>query len=266
VQLWRETPNAYPKFSGDRQFKVELYFLEKENEGNYFFDKNQRPKPTAKSKAYDLTTLDDLSLLAKETIEKSTALKNNVNRVTDRLSARSPHVVTLSTLREMMRTFASTDSIDAAELEGLATVAAQFYDLLAEARPELGTLPLGERNKVRKDLIVDSATMMHGYAALMRDYNQSLATLGAKKASTQWRTLLRRLGADEVYHFGKWKGDFFAKANPLWEAVGIVKARRDSDQLTVLNTGGARGEAGKVLRLFMATDPVPTNINFLARV
>jgi hypothetical protein len=71
VKHWRIAPRDYPKFSGNKEFKVDLYFLNRQDEGNYFFDKNQLPKPTAKSKAYDLTTVDDLSLLAKEVIEHS---------------------------------------------------------------------------------------------------------------------------------------------------------------------------------------------------
>jgi hypothetical protein len=90
VGIWRSAPKEYPRFSGAHQFKVELYFLSREDEGNYFFDKNQRPKPTEKSKAYDLTTLDDLSMLAKKVIEHSKDLAGNVNRVTDRLTAKKP--------------------------------------------------------------------------------------------------------------------------------------------------------------------------------
>ncbi len=86
VNIWREAPGEYPQFSDAMQFKVELYFLSREDEGNYFYDKNQLPKPTAKSKAFDLTTQDDLSLLAKEVIEQSINLRENVNRVTDRLA------------------------------------------------------------------------------------------------------------------------------------------------------------------------------------
>ncbi len=71
VGIWRSAPKEYPRFRGDKEFKIELYFLSREDEGNYFFDKNQRPKPTEKSKAYDLTTLDDLSILAKRVIEDS---------------------------------------------------------------------------------------------------------------------------------------------------------------------------------------------------
>ena len=163
VRAYRDAPSSYPKFSPGKQFKIELYFLSKEDEGNYFYDKNQRPKPTAKSKAYDLTTLDDLSLLAKKVIEKSLALADNVNRVTDCLTANNPHVITLSTLREMMRALSPADALDEPEIEGLATVAAMFYDLLAAVRTELGRLVPSDRRAIREHLIVDSAVMMHGY-------------------------------------------------------------------------------------------------------
>src|SRR4029077_3552395 len=103
VHTKKNGEGEYPDFSAEREFKVDLYFLSREDEGNYFFDKNQRPKPTALSKAYDLTTFDDLSLLAKKVVEKSKNLQGNINRVTDRLTQKNPQVVTLSTLREMMK-------------------------------------------------------------------------------------------------------------------------------------------------------------------
>jgi hypothetical protein len=187
VRLYRESRSSYPRFTTTRQFKVELYFLSKADEGNYFFDKNQRPRPTAKSKAYDLTTLDDLSLLAKKVVEKSSALAGNVNRVTDRLTSNNPQVITLSTLREMMKTFAPADSFDEAEIEGLAIVAATFYDLVAEVRGELARTDQKERKRIREQLVVDAAVMMHGYAYLMREFNDVIAKAGIRDATRDWR-------------------------------------------------------------------------------
>jgi hypothetical protein len=152
VRLWRESPRDHPKFKGDKQFKIELYFLSKDDEGNYFFDKNNRDAPTAKSKGYDLTTMDDLSLLAKQVIQNTPALSGNVNRVTDRLTASNPQVITLSTLREMMKTFAPDEVIDASELNGMSLVASAFYEKLASVRPELGHLPLAQRRAARRQL------------------------------------------------------------------------------------------------------------------
>jgi hypothetical protein len=151
-------PQDYPRFSDGIQFKVELYFLSRQEEGNYFFDKNQRPKPTAKSKAYDLTTQDDLSILAKSVIEKSRYLRENVNRVTDRLTSRNPQVMTLSTLREMMRTFVTEDAIDSSELGGLPKLQLNFTTCWQ--RCGLNCSPeTAIRQRVRRELVVDAAVM-----------------------------------------------------------------------------------------------------------
>lgn len=264
VRVFKDSPSSYPKFSPAKQFKVEVYFLSRQDEGNYFFDKNQRPKPTAKSKAYDLTTLDDLSLLAKSVISRSAALRDNVNRVTDRLTARNPQVLTLSTLREMMRSLAPVDSLDKPEIEGLATVAGTFYDLLAEIRPELGPLDQAQRRRVRERLVVDAAVMMHGYASLMRDFNESMAEDGMQRAIESWRKKLGLLSGSKTYVFDAWTGELFDKHNPLWQRIGVVKPGRDSKKLTVLNTGSARSECGRVLRQLVShTGPV-SDLRFLA--
>ena len=264
VRAYRDSKSSYPGFSPTKQFKIELYFLSKADEGNYFFDKNQRPRPTAKSKAYDLTTLDDLSLLAKKVIDKSHSLADNVNRVTDRLTARNPQVITLSTLREMMKSFAATDSLDEPEIDGLATVAAMFYDILAEIRPELGRLNQPERKEVREQLIVDAAVMMHGYASLMGQVNGAIAETGVHNATNEWRTKLSRLAQDKQYSFGHWSGDLFDKRNPLWQRVGVVKPGKDGRKLTVLNTGAARSECGRALRQLLSMDKDVASLVFLA--
>ena len=265
IRTWRDARSSYPKFSPAKQFKVELYFLSREDEGNYFFDKNQRPKRTAMSKAYDLTTLDDLSLLAKKVIDHSASLKDNVNRVTDRLAASNPQVVTLSTLREMVRSVTSENSLDEAEIEGLAKVIASFYELLATIRPELGHLNVPDRRAVRERLIVDSAVMMHGYAFLIKDFNDTISDKGLTEATTSWQSRLARLSSQSQYSMEKWRGDFFEKRNPIWKQIGVVKPGRDAKKLTVLNTGAARSETGRVLKQFLLVDPIPESLAFLVR-
>lgn len=263
VGVWRDAPKEYPRFSGERQFKVELYFLTREDEGNYFFDKNQRPKPAAKSKAYDLTTLDDLSVLAKHVIEHSEHLQENVNRVTDRLTQSNPQVMTLSTLREMMNTLAPAAQLDSPELEGMALVAATFYDMLVKVRPELGKLPIVSRRQVRDGLVVDAAVMMHGYAALMKDFNEDLAKLGPAEAKTRWGRKISALRRDKEYVLESWRGDVFEKRNPLWRYVGVVKPGRDGATLTVLNTGAARLACGRILKQLLSVPENTTDLRFL---
>ena len=105
--------------------------------------------------------------------------------------------------------------------------------------------------------------MMHGYGALMRDFNQDLATLRPDKGQDVWAEKLKALASSKVYTMGDWSGDFFDKHNPLWTEVGIVKRGR-GQSLTTLNTGAARLEAGRVLRQLVNAPSSTQNIAFLA--
>lgn len=264
VHTWREAPNDYPEFDADRQFKIELYFLSQEDEGNFFFDKNKLSTSIANSKGYDLSTSDEISILAKRTIEKSKALSGNVNRVTDRLTSKNPDVMTLSTLREMMRTFSAGELIDETGLDGMAVVAAAFYDLLAGIRSELGKLDIGERARSRRDSMVDAAVMMHGYGALMRDFYGDVARLGRQAATKNWTEKLSRLSRARIYNLDNWSGDFFDRNNPLWMRIGLLKATRVPGKSTFVNTGATRNEAGRVLRILIAAEPPLSNLTVLA--
>ncbi|WP_374275321.1 DNA sulfur modification protein DndB [Brevundimonas sp.] len=265
VKLWRDNPGDYKNFSDSKEFKVELYFLSREDEGNYFFDKNQRPRPTSKSKSYDLTTHDDLSVLAKFVVDRSVNLAGNVNRVTDRLAANNPQVVTLSTIRNMMRIFAGSLDLDGDEVEGLAQFAAEFYDMLAEVRPELGHQDVKSRRAIRKDLLVDSATVMHAYANLARDYYNDVVHIGTSKAKSRWRQKIQRLSSSCRYSFDDWSGDLFEKSNPLWLRIGVVKAGRTEGKVTAVNNGAAQSSATRALRQLLAVEPPVSELRFLVQ-
>jgi hypothetical protein len=269
VHLHREAPSDFPKFSPSKQFKIELYFLSKEDEGNYFYAKNQLTKPTEKSKAFDLTTTDALSVLAKRFIDSTPALAGNVNRVTDRLTARNPQVATLSTIREMMRTLSDDElspdgMVDDSELEGMATIASMFYGLLVDVRPELGPLDVRERRKVRQSSLVDAAVMMHGYAALMKEFRRDLTSDGLHIAKEKWRRRLGALSGARCYTLEDWSGDLFDKSNPVWQRAGIVKRGSNAVRLTVSNTGSNRAACGRILRQITSIEPAPSNLQFLA--
>lgn len=247
ARIVREAPNDYPHFSLEKQFKVEMYFLKKQDEGNYFFDKNQRPTPTPKSKAYDLTTLDDLSLLAKRVIEITPIFHSNVNRVTDRLTAKNPQVVTLSTLREAIKSASDFEELDEAGIEGLAQVASVFFTALHEIRHELGVLDINSRNLARKTSMVDAPVMFLAYGSLISDFNLSMSKFGLSKATNQLEKSLSRLSADVIYSEGNWSGDFFSKSNPMWTRLGVLKPGL-TGKPTVNNTRHARLQCIRALR------------------
>jgi hypothetical protein len=247
VNIYKQAPKDYPKFDLSKQFKVELYFLKREDEGNYFFDKNQRPKPTAKSKAYDLTTLDDLSMLAKKVIERTPSLTGNVNRVNDRLSARNPNVVTLSTFRESLKAAVEVDGLDEAEMEGISQIAADFFQLLTQVRSELGLLPVADRKVIREKSLVDSPIMFQGYGALLGDFRNEIALVGLSKATEIWKVKLDLISPTRTYQEAAWAGDIFAKSNPMWTRLGIVKPGL-TGRPTLINNRAAKLQVIRALR------------------
>ncbi|MFI8594657.1 DNA sulfur modification protein DndB [Microbacterium sp. NPDC078428] len=245
VRSYRDHRSGFPRFDLNRQFKVELYFLDREDEGNYFFDKNQRPKPTALSKAYDLTTEDDLSTLAKRVLDLNPNLDAGTNRVTDRLSKKAENFVTLSTLREVMKTYAGHSEVEETQLDGLAAVAAEFFDMLAGVRPELR---VETPQTHRETTLASQAVMMHGYAALMQDYATDRAKLGSVRARRLWEKRLEALAPDSAYSHGEWRGDVLSRDNPLWREVGVVQVRPETGAVSIANNGGTRARTGAALR------------------
>jgi hypothetical protein len=232
------TTSEYPDFTEARQFKVEIYFMSRSDEGDYFYDKNQRPTPTAKSKAYDLTTQDALALLAKSVIERSPSLAGNVNRVTDRLSEKNPQVMTLSTLRGFLEAgLGAREFIPPEEIEKLSKEISAFYEMLAAQRPELALLDLSERKKVRASSLVDAAVMMHGYGGLLRQYIADKDEAAAKVQ--RWTSMLSLLRDANDFQSDGWVGDFFARANPIWSSLGVLQKTKSGGE-TISNTRQSR--------------------------
>lgn len=262
ASIYKSAPNEYPHFDLNKQFKVELYFLKKSDEGNYFFDKNQRPTPTAKSKAYDLTSQDDLSVLAKRVIELTPSLSGNVNRVTDRLTAKNANLVTLSTLRETLKHASDTQGLDESEIEGFALVASTVFRLLTDIRPELGNLPLTERKRVRSSLLVDAPIIFQSYSAFISDFNSDVATLGLSKATDHWQDKLKKIAPSVRYSERFWSGDIFQRDNPLWTRLGILKPGA-SGKPSMSNSRATRIQAMRALRAVIANDTATLDLQTL---
>jgi hypothetical protein len=259
VKTWRDAKKDYPRFSSDHEFKIDLYFLSRISEGDYFFEKNQQTKATARSKAFDLTTKDSLSILAKRFIDLTPQLSGNVNRVTDRLTSRNPQVATLSTVREMMKSFVGDNFLDAELVDGYAGIAARFYQMLANVRPELGHVSAADRKQSRSELLVDSGVMFHGYAELIKEYRSQIEAFGTSKADRIWKSKLAKLSSSISYRFGRWTGDLFEKANPLWREVGILKVGSNR-QLTIVSSGASRAAAGRTLLTLIGSNAPANNL------
>ena len=203
-----------------------------------------------------------MSLLAKSVAVNSFALKNNVNRVTDRLTSKNPQVITLSTLREMCRSLVRDDQLDESEVDGLSEIIASFYDMLSAERDELGRVDVSRRKEIRNTSLVDSAVMMHGYAGLMRNYMSDMGSMGTQLAKSYWKERLNRLSC--VHRYETWSGDLFEKINPLWLAQGVVKPNSAGTSISQVNNGATRATTARVLTAIIRSDSVPDDLRNLA--
>lgn len=245
-RTWEEAPGDYPNFDAERLFTLDIYFMSRRDEAEYFFQKNWLPQQVERSKSFDLTEQDALAVLAKRVIEHAPNLQGNVNRVTDRLAASNPQVVTLSTLREAMRTAVGTDALTEQEIADRAVALARFWELLAEVRPELGKLAVDQRREVRRGSMAGQAVMMHGYAELMRRFLADSDAVGLDDAIAKWRELLARLRADDEYTHDGWTGDFLSRANPIWRERGVLQTTKSGAQ-TVSNVRQTREQVAEAL-------------------
>jgi DNA-sulfur modification-associated len=247
LQIFRGAENDYPNFDPTWQFTVDLYFVSRDGEKEYFFEKNVLGRAPDTSKSYDLTQQDPLAVMAKRFAELTPVLQGNVNRVTDRLSASNPQVVTLSTLHAMMETLAGTKEPTDRQLERLAETAAELYTHLAEVRPELGKVDLDARREYREKSMAAQAVLMHGFAHLMRAFSKPPEGTDEVKYRDSFLKALGALAAEEIYKDQDgWEGDFFDRENPLWQRIGVLQ-RTSTGRLTVSNTRQTREQAGRVL-------------------
>jgi hypothetical protein len=247
-RLWQEVPDDYPDFDPERLFTVDIYFMSRQEEAEYFFQKNWLPRLVARSKSYDLTEQDSLSVLAKRVIDQAESLQGNVNRVTDRLALSNPQVITLSTLREMMSTVVDEDGLTHDEIDELATALARFWEMLAKVRPELGHLAVTERRESRKNSMAGQAVTMYGYAELMRRFLADVKESDLDAAAAKWEPLLRKLRPRRTYTHSEtnWKGDFLDRANPLWRDTGVLQTTKSGGE-TVSNVRQTRDQLAQAL-------------------
>jgi hypothetical protein len=116
-----------------------------------------------------------------------------------------------------------------------------YLNYLSTVRPEVGYLPLAQRQKVRADGIGDSGLAFLGYIALA----------GELIGAPDWQVYVDRLGqpyrhlqenSDEV----AWEGDLMSRENSLWLGTVLISGR--SGNLSVINQKASRAFMHEALR------------------
>jgi hypothetical protein len=167
-------------FNLDRKVSVRIYNAPASEENRIFYAMNQEGKKADPTRSKWLHRLG-AAKIAGALAEQCPSLRDNVDTIRDRLSKKNPRLCAFNTLSGAFEAYwGDCNPEDEAPFKGDVEYAVQFWNRLAEARPELGKLDISRRKRVRETLLVDSALAIWAYVAIarkMRDRKVDLATL-----------------------------------------------------------------------------------------
>jgi hypothetical protein len=157
--------------------------------------------------------------LARSLMEKSPHLSlDNVEVLTNTVSASSHKLVAFNTLAQAMESFWSGEPINELDVEEQAGFLARFWDTLVSVRPEYGRLTKAQRQQFRGSSISGTALSIHGLIA---------AASSMYVHNIEPSTVLQKL-KEPVTVDGK-TIDYFDYGNPLWVNAGILVLAPDTD-------------------------------------
>jgi hypothetical protein len=150
--------------------------------------------------------------------------QDNVEVLTNTVSASSHKLVAFNTLSQAVETFWTADPVNAAEEKEQAAFLVGFWDELVSVRPEFGRLTKSQRQAYRGTSIAGTALSIHGMVAVANAmWEGDLEVAGALKKF-----------AEQVSVDGRMV-DYFSYDNPIWTDLGVLVNARDKDGGTKKN-------------------------------
>jgi hypothetical protein len=243
-------------FNLDRKVSVRIYNAPASEENRIFYAMNQEGKKADPTRSKWLHRLG-AAKIAGALAEQCPSLRDNVDTIRDRLSKKNPRLCAFNTLSGAFEAYwGDCNPEDEAPFKGDVEYAVQFWNRLAEARPELGKLDISRRKRVRETLLVDSALAIWAYVAIarkMRDRKVDLATL--KKLGEPVIAKSQADGAER-------RVDLFSRENPVWEQIGVLvpSTKKTGEKVfTLRNARQTRDAMLKALEgvLDLGDQPIP---------
>jgi hypothetical protein len=237
-------------YQPERHYAITIYTDDFEGEAHRFFVYNFKGWKVSPSTAHfiESKTHNPMihSKLARVLMEKSAVLGNgNVELLSNTISKNSVKMLTFGTLTEALRT--AFPGVTETDFDEVVDFLMAFLEKLKSVRPlEINTLSLAQRQKARREMFTDQATMFHAFfrvAAWLRDNH-----------SSDWEECLERLNAkitvelvDSAGQRSEWKGDVFDRMSPLWLAHGVAQLSKKGE-VRVSNTRQTRQAAYDVIK------------------
>jgi hypothetical protein len=205
-------------FNLERKVSVRIYNAPASEENRIFFAMNQEGKKSDPTRSKWLHRLG-ATKIAGALAEQCPSLKDNVDTIRDRLSKKNWRLCAFNTLSVAFETYwVDCNPEDEEEFRASVDFIVQFWNKLAEVRPEIAKLDITRRKRVRETLLVDSALAISAYVAIarkMRNLEIDLARL--EKLGELVRVDIKSNSGDEQREI-----DLFSRENPVWEQIGIL--------------------------------------------
>lgn len=231
IKMAAESAAKGSSFDMKRRFSLRIWHVSESYEDVIFNAMNTQHKKADSTRSKYLYQRGPAQKLARELVRRSPHLgEANVETVSNTVSTRNPRLAAFNTFSTA---FEATDSpwsnITSDEVDGAATFLVKFWDRLVQVVPDLGVLPVDERQRARKESLSTSAIAIHGYLR-MAHYLYPDGDL----------TVLEQLNGQD---------GFFRMDNPLFTERGVTipGSGRSSGKLIVRSSHASRRAMGEIL-------------------
>ncbi len=213
-------------FDKTRKISVRIYNAPAAEENDIFYAYNQEGKPADQGRSKWLRP-HDVTIIARRFVSESSHLGDeNVDTFQDRLSKKSYRLASFGTIAKAMEaSWAGENTDDPPVVDAAVQFLVGFWDKLVLVRPELGRLPLSQRQHVRETMLVDGALSITSLIKLAnRMYKNNLDL-----------SLLERLASKTSDGH-----DFYSRENPIWKKLSILVAEQGKGGKTVYTVRNIR--------------------------
>ena len=225
-------------FRPDRRFSLRIWNVPEAVEDDIFYAMNMEHDKADATRSKWLAQKNIGQKIAREVVRRSPHLKeDNVETVTNTLSIKNPRLAAFNTLASGFEE--AWADIEPDHVEEAVVWFVAFWDKLVQVLPQLGRLPLTERQKSRRESLLGWAIAIQGSIRLARRfYHEHVDLNQLEKLAATYET------EDGTRHA------FFAWTNPLFQQAGIIAPsinKKGETRLTARNSHQTRRAMADVL-------------------
>lgn len=229
IVMAAEAAGRGAEFDVQRQFSVQIWNVPAEVEAAIFYWRNQEGKKADASRSKTLYQVNIGQRIAVEFKRRCRHLGDtNIETIRNSVGIKNPRLAAFNTLSVPFEE--AWADIGPDDLDSVVEWLCAYWDKLVEVRPEVGQLPIAERQRARRESLAGSAIAIHGYIRMARAFYEDGLDLDH----------LKNLNADVLTDDGEAE-DFLSYENPEWVTRGIL-APTKSGNLTTRNARQTRRE------------------------